>query len=90
MQYVEQTIDQFRSRWNNYKGDSRKYGQGATCMQQHLFNHFCTSGYCGFLEYVSLTFIDKTDPSDPLKRGDYWRSTLNTMALFGLNIEESV
>ena len=87
MQYVGQTIDQFRSRWNNYKSDSRKHVQGATCMQQHLFNHFCTSGHCGFL--VSLTFIDKTDPSDPLKKEDYWRTTLKTMASFGLNIEES-
>ena len=39
---------------------------------------------------MSVTFIDKTDPSDPLKRKDYWRSTLETMAPFGLNIEESV
>ena len=90
MQYFGQTIDQFRSRWNNYKSDSRKYGQGATCIQQHLFNHFCASGHCGFLEDVSLTITDKTDPSDPLKREDYWRSTLKTMAPFGLNIEESV
>ena len=59
-------------------------------MQQHLFNHFCTSGHCGFLEDVSLTFIDKINPSDPFKREDYWRSTLKTMAPFGLNIEESV
>ena len=57
-------------------------------MQQHLFNHFCTSGHWGFLEDVSLTFIDKIDPSDPLKKEDYWRSTLNTMTPFGLNIEE--
>ena len=90
MQYVGQTIDLFRSRWNNYKSDSRKHGQGAKCMQQHFFNHFWTSGHCGFLKDVSLTFIDKTDPSDPLKREDYWRSTLKTMASFGLNIEESV
>ena len=90
MQYLGQTIDQFQSRWNNYKSYSKKHGQGATCMQQHLFNYFCTSGYCGFLEGVSLTFIDKPDPSDPLKREDYWRSTLKTMASFGLDIEESV
>ena len=90
MRYDGQTVDQFRSRWNNYKGDARENGQGATCMQQHLFNHFCTSGHCGFLEDVSLTFIDKTDPSDLLKREDYWRSTLKTMVPFGLNVEESV
>ena len=71
MQYVGETIDQFWSRWNNYKSDSRKHGQGAICMQQHLFTHFCTSGHCSFLEDVLLTFIDKTDPSDPLKREDY-------------------
>ena len=61
--------------------DTRKHGQGAICMEQHLFNHFCTSGHCSFLEDVSLTFIDKTDSSDPLKREDYWRSTLKTGAI---------
>ena len=40
-------------------------------MQQHLFNHFCTSGHAGFLDDFSVTFIDKTDPSDPLKKEDY-------------------
>ena len=60
-------------------------------MQQHLFNyHFCSSGHFGFLENVLLTFIDKTNLSDPLKWEDYWRSTLKTMALFGFHIEESV
>ena len=88
IQYIGQTIDQFRPRWNNYKSESRKFIQEATCIQQHLFNHFCTSGHYGFLEDVSLTFIDKTDPSDPLKRKDFWRSTFNTMAPFALNIEE--
>ena len=90
MHYGGQTINQFRSRWNNCNSDSRKHGQGAKCMQQHLFRHFCIFGHCGFLQDVSLTFIDKTDPSDPLKREDYWRNTLKTMVPFGLNIEESV
>ena len=85
-----QTIDQFRSRWSNYKSDSRKHGQGVTCIQQHLLNHFCTSSHCGFLEDVSLTLIDKTDPSDPLNMEDYWRSSLKAMAPFRLNIEEIV
>ena len=59
-------------------------------MQQHLFNHFCTSGNCGFLEHVSLTFIGKSNPSDLLKRKDYWRSRLKAVARFGLNVEESI
>ena len=90
IQYVGQAIDQLRPRWNNYKSGSSKQGQAVKCMQQHLFNHFCTSGHCVFLEDAPLTFADKTDPSDPLKREDYWRSTLKTMAPFVLNTEESV
>ena len=76
IQYVGQTVDQFGSRWNNYKSDSRKYSRGGSCMQQHMFYHFCTSGDAGFLDDVSITFIDKTDPSNQLKREDYWRCTL--------------
>ena len=90
MQYVEQVIDQFQSRWNKYKSDFRKHGQRATCMQQYLFNHFYTSDHCCFLEDVSLTFIDKIDPSDLLKREDYWGSLPKTMAPVGLYIEERV
>ena len=59
-------------------------------MQQHLFDHFCDSDHSDFLSDVSITFIDKTDPSDPLKREDYWRRTLKTMLPYGLNIEDSV
>ena len=38
-------------------------------MQEHLFEHFNEEGHHGFLEDVSITFTDKTDPSEPLKRG---------------------
>ena len=37
-----------------------------------------------------INLIDKTDSSDLLKREDYCRSALKTMAPFGLNIEENV
>ena len=43
--YVGQTVDQFCLRWNNCKSDSRKYSRGGSCMQQLLFDHFCTSGH---------------------------------------------
>ena len=39
---------------------------------------------------VSVTFIDKTYPSDPLRREDYWRKTLQTMLPYGLAIEDNV
>ena len=98
IQYVGQTGDQFCSRWNNYKSDSRKYSGGCSCMQQHLFNHFCTSGHIGFLDYISITFTDKIDPSDPLKREDYWHllvsiskkvfyESLHFFYLFSLKLE---
>ena len=40
MQYVGETIGQFQSRWNNYKSDLRKDGQGATSIQQHFLTIF--------------------------------------------------
>ena len=89
-QYVGQTDDEFRFRWNNYKSNRRKHQRGETCMQQHLYELFRSSNHNCFISDVSVSFIDKTDPSDPLKREDYWRSTMKTMASFGLNIEESV
>ena len=89
-QDVGQTVDKFHFRWNNYKSNCRKHQHGETCMQQHLYEYFCSSNHNCFISDVSVTFIDKTDPSDPLKREDYWRSTLKTMAPFGLNVEESV
>ena len=40
----------------------------------------------GFLENVSITFIDKTDPSNSKKRENYWTQTLKTMVPWGLNV----
>ena len=40
-------------------------------MQEHLFRHFSRPGHNGFLNDVSVTFIDKPDPSDPLKRENF-------------------
>ena len=75
---------------NNYKSNCGKHRRGETCMQQHLYEHFCFSNHNCFISDVLVTFIDKTDPSDPLKREDYWKSTLKTVAPFGLNVEESM
>ena len=43
-----------------------------------------------FLKDVSVTLIDKIDPSNPLQRENYWRSTLKTMAESRLNDEGCV
>ena len=84
-QYVGQTVDEFRYRWNNYKRNDKKYLRGKSCFL-HIFEHFDSPGHKGFLEDVSITFIDKTDPSDPEKREDYWIQTLKTAAPWALNI----
>ena len=42
-----------------------------------------------FVNDVSKVFIDKTDPTDLLKREQYWRHTLKTL-VSGLNVSESV
>ena len=82
-QNVGQTVDESHFRWNSYKSNCRKHQRGEICMQQHLYERFCSSN-------VLVTFIDKTDLSDSLKREDYWRATRKSMGPFGPNIEESV
>ena len=78
--HVGQTVDEFRRRWNNYKSVDRL----KSCMQEHLFSHFSLAGHDGFFNDVSITFIDKTDPSDPSRREDYWRQTLKQWFRSGL------
>ena len=51
---------------------------------------FNSEGHTGFLEDVSVSFIDKTDPRKPLEREQFWIRTLNTMTPNGLNVEYSV
>ena len=74
--HVGQTVDEFRRRSNNYKSNDSKFQRLESCMQEHLFSHFSLAGHDGFFNNVSITFIDKTDPSDPLRREDYWKQTL--------------
>ena len=39
-------------------------------MQKHLHDHYVSCNKY-FLDTVSVTFIDKTDPSNPLEREQY-------------------
>ena len=59
-------------------------------MQEHIFEHFNSEGHTGFLENVSVTFIDKTDLQNSEKRENYWIHTLKAMVPWGLNILDSV
>ena len=64
-QYVEETTDEFRLRWSNYKSNDGKNARNKACTQEHLFEHFKSEGHSGFLGNVSITFIDKTHGKDP-------------------------
>ena len=59
-------------------------------MQRHLYEHFNLPGHSKFLNDVSATLTDKTDPKDPTKREDYWIHTLTTEAPPGLNNENGL
>ena len=39
-QYVGETTDAFRLRWNNYKNKDRKLQRNESCTHQHLYEHF--------------------------------------------------
>ena len=60
--------------WNNYKSNDRKYQKFESCMLQHLFEYFNNEGHHCFLDETSITFIDKTDSTEPLTRKNYWVS----------------
>ena len=89
-QYVGQTVDSFRFRRNNYKCNCYKQAKGESVKQRHLYDQFMLEGHTQFVNDISIIFIDKTDPIDPLKREQYWRHTLKTLVLYGLNVSESV
>ena len=78
MQYNGQTNDEFRYRWNNYKDNNRKSLRGEDHKQAGFFAHFQTAGHSGFINDAKIRLIDKTDPSDPTRREDFWIDTLKT------------
>ena len=84
-QYTGQTVDEFRYRWNNYKDNNRKSLRGNEHKQAGFFAHFQGLDHNGFLEDTEITFIDKTDPSDPTRREEFWIDTLKTRYPLGLH-----
>ena len=71
LQYVGSTTDNFRLRWNNYKEDDKKSLRKEGHMQPELFEHFAADNHNHFLTDCSITLIDKTDGSDPRRKGEY-------------------
>ena len=86
IQYVGQTRDRFRLRWNNYKSEARRMQLGGQVQQKELHSHFLMEDH-DFEEDCSISIIDKTDPQNPTKREQYWITRLKTLSPIGLNIE---
>ena len=59
-------------------------------MQEYLYRHFESEGHTEFLDYVSVTLIDKTDCSNPTKTDNYWMQNLKALAPYGLNVVDSI
>ena len=87
--YAGQTVADFRYRWNNYKDSCRKNSRNEDCMQKHLHDHYLSCNK-DFLNAVSVTFIGKTDPSNPTEREQYWIHIRQTNAPHSLNIADDV
>ena len=75
--------------WLKHKDNWRQHSRKEDCMQKHLYDHYLICNK-DFVNTVSVTFIDKTDPSNPLEREQYWRHILQTNAPHGLNIADGV
>ena len=84
-QYTGQTVDEFRYWWDSYKGINRKSLRGDEHKQTGFFAHFQGLDHNGFLEDIEITFIDKTDPSNPTRHEEFWIDTLKTRYPLGLN-----
>ena len=82
-QYLGQTVDEFRHRWNNYKDNAKKFERNEHCKQRHLYEHFNLAGHSGFLNDAYVTLIDKTDPKNPTQREDHRIHTLKNQSITG-------
>ena len=75
---------------NKYKNSAKNLLRRESWMQPLLFEHFQSPGHTGLLGDVCIILIDKTGPINPTNCKNYWRQTVKTLALYSLNIEESI
>ena len=87
-QYVGQTTDKFRFRWNNYKSCQRKAMSNKAHTQAFFHSHFLGEKHNGLMNDCDIVIIDKTNPAEPTIRETYWINRLMTMYPSGLNIEQ--
>ena len=57
-------------------------------MQMYVHENLLREGHNGLINDAEVIFIDKTDPSDPARRDEFWRTKLEILAPYGLNVKE--
>ena len=57
-------------------------------MQKYLHEQFLHEGHSGLINDVEIIFINKTDSSDPTRTEGFWKTKLQTLVTYGLNVEE--
>ena len=84
-QYVGQTTQRFRERWNLYRQHNNLAIKGEDAYQKQFHLHFEDESHNGLFNDVEITFIDKTDSEEPKIREKFWIYKLKTLAPNGLN-----
>ena len=90
LQFVGQTFDRFRRRWNNYKFLQRILSEDGHAKQNYFHQPFLSEDYNGLLENCEIKLIDKTDPSDAARREFFCMRKLKTLVPLGINFSECV
>ena len=73
--------------WNNYKENQRKAKRCEEHTQKYFHEHFLSYENNGLINDIEIIFIDKTDPSNPTRKEEFWQVKLKALARNGLNTE---
>ena len=85
--YSDKTVDEFSSRWNNYRDSDGAFLRGEETKQKFPHEHFLKDDHHSFEKDLSICLIDKTESYDPHKREYYWMRILKMLSPFRLNTE---
>ena len=59
-------------------------------MLRHLHEQFNLPGHSGFLNGVSVSLLNETDPKHLTKREAYWNYACETKVPLGINVEDGL
>lgn len=56
-------------------------------MQKYLHEHFLSEGHKGLLNDVEIAFADKMEPSDSIRRDQFWTPMFKTLTSDSLHFK---